>query len=214
MLQQPVPESFGPERRGGPGRRIASTSSSRWGAAAQAHLHRHAESDPVARAAWRAGGRRAHRLRRLAQPLLILAEGTQAVAQGRLQPAGALPASDELGVLTLSFQPHDAPAPGSARRRRPQSRRGRGGARLPESVSQPARPACSRFSAEGHLRAANHTARCRSWRTTLLASRTSRSRPGRARPKLGHLHEGFAVQRGRLAEADGAGGQDRPRAPC
>ncbi|MCK9987104.1 MAG: hypothetical protein AzoDbin1_03576 [Azoarcus sp.] len=41
--------------------------------------------------------------RRLAAPLLILAEGTQAVAQGDFSPRQALPARDELGVLTQSF---------------------------------------------------------------------------------------------------------------
>ncbi|NMG14060.1 sensor histidine kinase [Aromatoleum bremense] len=41
--------------------------------------------------------------RRLVAPLLILAEGTQAVAQGDFSPRQALPAHDELGVLTQSF---------------------------------------------------------------------------------------------------------------
>ena len=41
--------------------------------------------------------------RRLAAPLLILAEGTQAVAQGDFSPRRALPARDELGILTHSF---------------------------------------------------------------------------------------------------------------
>ena len=41
--------------------------------------------------------------RRLVAPLLILAEGTQAVAQGDFSPRQALPARDELGVLTQSF---------------------------------------------------------------------------------------------------------------
>jgi nitrogen fixation/metabolism regulation signal transduction histidine kinase len=40
---------------------------------------------------------------RLVRPLLILAEGTQAVAAGDFTPRAALPASDELGVLTQSF---------------------------------------------------------------------------------------------------------------
>jgi len=39
----------------------------------------------------------------LAQPLLILAEGTRAVAAGDFTPRAALPSSDELGVLTQSF---------------------------------------------------------------------------------------------------------------
>ncbi|WP_018992856.1 sensor histidine kinase [Aromatoleum toluclasticum] len=41
--------------------------------------------------------------RRLVAPLMILAEGTQAVAQGDFSPRQALPARDELGVLTQSF---------------------------------------------------------------------------------------------------------------
>jgi nitrogen fixation/metabolism regulation signal transduction histidine kinase len=40
---------------------------------------------------------------RLARPLLILAEGTQAVAAGDFTPRAALDTSDELGVLTQSF---------------------------------------------------------------------------------------------------------------
>jgi nitrogen fixation/metabolism regulation signal transduction histidine kinase len=41
--------------------------------------------------------------RRLAAPLRILAEGTEAVAQGDFSPRQALPARDELGILTHSF---------------------------------------------------------------------------------------------------------------
>ena len=41
--------------------------------------------------------------RRLSAPLSILAEGTQAVASGDFTPRQALPARDELGVLTQSF---------------------------------------------------------------------------------------------------------------
>jgi len=41
--------------------------------------------------------------RRLAAPLRILAEGTEAVAQGDFSPRRALPARDELGILTHSF---------------------------------------------------------------------------------------------------------------
>ena len=40
---------------------------------------------------------------RLARPLLILAEGTQAVAAGDFTPRAALKSHDELGVLTQSF---------------------------------------------------------------------------------------------------------------
>ncbi len=41
--------------------------------------------------------------RRLTKPLIILAQGTEAVAQGDFSPRRALPAHDELGVLTQSF---------------------------------------------------------------------------------------------------------------
>ncbi len=41
--------------------------------------------------------------RRLVAPLLILAEGTQAVAAGDFSPRAALETSDELGILTQSF---------------------------------------------------------------------------------------------------------------
>ena len=41
--------------------------------------------------------------RRLIKPLLILAQGTEAVAQGDYSPRRALPARDELGDLTHSF---------------------------------------------------------------------------------------------------------------
>lgn len=41
--------------------------------------------------------------KRMAQPLLILAEGTQAVAAGDFTPRAALETPDELGVLTQSF---------------------------------------------------------------------------------------------------------------
>lgn len=41
--------------------------------------------------------------RRMAAPLIILAEGTKAVAQGDYRPRKALPSHDELGVLTQSF---------------------------------------------------------------------------------------------------------------
>ena len=41
--------------------------------------------------------------RRLVAPLLILAEGTQAVAAGDFSPRAALETTDELGVLTQSF---------------------------------------------------------------------------------------------------------------
>ena len=41
--------------------------------------------------------------RKLTKPLIILAQGTEAVAQGDFSPRRALPAHDELGVLTQSF---------------------------------------------------------------------------------------------------------------
>lgn len=41
--------------------------------------------------------------RRLAQPLLILAEGTRAVAAGDFTPRATIESSDELGILTRSF---------------------------------------------------------------------------------------------------------------
>lgn len=41
--------------------------------------------------------------RRLTKPLLILAQGTEAVAQGDYSPRRSLPANDELGILTQSF---------------------------------------------------------------------------------------------------------------
>ncbi len=41
--------------------------------------------------------------RKLTRPLIILAQGTEAVAQGDYSPRRALPANDELGVLTQSF---------------------------------------------------------------------------------------------------------------
>ena len=40
---------------------------------------------------------------RLAQPLLVLAEGTRAVAEGDLSPRPIVATSDELGTLTQSF---------------------------------------------------------------------------------------------------------------
>ena len=39
----------------------------------------------------------------LAQPLLVLAEGTRAVAEGDLSPRPIVATSDELGTLTQSF---------------------------------------------------------------------------------------------------------------
>jgi nitrogen fixation/metabolism regulation signal transduction histidine kinase len=96
--------------------------------------------------------------RRLAQPLLILAEGTQAVAQGDFSPRQALPASDELGVLTQSFNRMTRQlqeARGTAERSRAEVESARA---YLESVLANLSTGVLAFSAEGHLRAANHGA--------------------------------------------------------
>ncbi len=96
--------------------------------------------------------------RRLAQPLLILAEGTQAVAQGDFSPRQALPASDELGVLTQSFNRMTRQlqeARGAAERSRAEVESARA---YLESVLANLSTGVLAFSAEGHLRAANHGA--------------------------------------------------------
>jgi nitrogen fixation/metabolism regulation signal transduction histidine kinase len=96
--------------------------------------------------------------RRLAQPLLILAEGTQAVAQGDFSPRQALPASDELGVLTQSFNRMTRQlqeARGAAERNRAEVESARA---YLESVLANLSTGVLAFSAEGHLRAANHGA--------------------------------------------------------
>ena len=96
--------------------------------------------------------------RRLAAPLLILAEGTQAVAQGDFSPRQALPASDELGVLTQSFnrmtrQLEDARAVAERNRAAVESARA-----YLESVLANLSTGVLAFSADGKLRAANHGA--------------------------------------------------------
>lgn len=96
--------------------------------------------------------------RRLAQPLLILAEGTQAVAQGDFSPRQALPARDELGVLTQSFNRMTRQlqeARGAAERSRAEVESARA---YLESVLANLSTGVLAFSAEGHLRAANHGA--------------------------------------------------------
>ncbi|MCK2086887.1 ATP-binding protein [Thauera aromatica] len=96
--------------------------------------------------------------RRLAAPLLILAEGTQAVAQGDFSPRQALPAHDELGVLTQSFnrmtrQLEDARAAAERNRTAVESARA-----YLESVLANLSTGVLAFSADGGLRAANHGA--------------------------------------------------------
>ena len=96
--------------------------------------------------------------RRLAAPLLILAEGTQAVAEGDYSPRQALPARDELGVLTQSFnrmihQLQDARAAADRNRAEVESARA-----YLESVLANLSTGVLAFSADGHLRAANHGA--------------------------------------------------------
>lgn len=96
--------------------------------------------------------------RRLAAPLLILAEGTQAVAQGDYSQRQALPARDELGVLTQSFnrmtrQLEDARAAAERSRTEVESARA-----YLESVLANLSTGVLAFSPEGHLRAANHGA--------------------------------------------------------
>ena len=96
--------------------------------------------------------------RRLAAPLLILAEGTQAVAQGDFSPRQALPASDELGVLTQSFnrmtrQLQEARAAADRNRADVEAARA-----YLESVLANLSTGVLAFSPEGHLPAANHGA--------------------------------------------------------
>ncbi|MFN3985888.1 MAG: ATP-binding protein [Rhodocyclaceae bacterium] len=96
--------------------------------------------------------------RRLAAPLLILAEGTQAVAQGDYSPRQALPARDELGVLTQSFnrmtrQLEDAREQADKNRAAVESARA-----YLESVLAHLSAGVLAFDAEGYLRAANRGA--------------------------------------------------------
>ncbi|WP_079434532.1 ATP-binding protein [Zoogloea sp. LCSB751] len=96
--------------------------------------------------------------RRLAAPLFILAEGTQAVAAGDFSPRQALPARDELGVLTQSFnqmtrQLEDARAQADKHRAAVERNRA-----YLEGVLANLSAGVLAFSPDGHLRAANHGA--------------------------------------------------------
>ncbi|MCL1861277.1 MAG: ATP-binding protein [Proteobacteria bacterium] len=96
--------------------------------------------------------------RRLAAPLRILAEGTEAVAQGDFSPRRALPARDELGILTHSFnqmtrQLEDARAQAENNRLEVESARA-----YLESVLTHLSAGVLVFSAKGVLRAANRGA--------------------------------------------------------
>jgi nitrogen fixation/metabolism regulation signal transduction histidine kinase len=90
--------------------------------------------------------------RRLAEPLLILAEGTQAVAAGDFTPRQALETHDELGLLTRSFNRMTNQL-ADARQEAEQQR-----AYL-ESVLANLSAGVITFDAEFHLRAANRGAR-------------------------------------------------------
>lgn len=96
--------------------------------------------------------------RRLAAPLLILAEGTQAVAQGDFSQRQALPARDELGVLTQSFnqmtrQLQEARAQADRNRAAVEAARA-----YLESVLANLSTGVLAFGADGYLRAANRGA--------------------------------------------------------
>lgn len=96
--------------------------------------------------------------RRLVAPLLILAEGTQAVAQGDFSPRQALPARDELGVLTQSFNQMTRQLE-DARAAADRSRAAVEAARVYlESVLANLSTGVLAFAADGTLRAANHGA--------------------------------------------------------
>ena len=96
--------------------------------------------------------------RRLVAPLLILAEGTQAVAQGDFSPRRALPARDELGVLTQSFNQMTRQLQ-EAREQTERSRMAVDTARAYlEGVLANLSAGVLAFDADGCLRAANHGA--------------------------------------------------------
>ncbi|KAF7600829.1 MAG: PAS domain-containing sensor histidine kinase [Candidatus Dactylopiibacterium carminicum] len=96
--------------------------------------------------------------RSLSAPLSILAEGTQAVAAGDYSPRQALPARDELGILTQSFnrmtrQLQDARAQADKSRAAVDASRA-----YLESVLANLSAGVLAFSPEGELRAANRGA--------------------------------------------------------
>ena len=96
--------------------------------------------------------------RRLAAPLLILAEGTQAVAQGDFSPRKALPARDELGVLIQSFNQMTRQLQ-EARAQAEKNRAAVEGARAYlESVLANLSAGVLAFGGDGRLRAANRGA--------------------------------------------------------
>lgn len=96
--------------------------------------------------------------RRLVAPLLILAEGTDAVAKGDFSPRQALPARDELGILTQSFnqmtrQLQDARASADRNQAAVESARA-----YLESILANLSTGVLAFAADGSLRAANRGA--------------------------------------------------------
>jgi nitrogen fixation/metabolism regulation signal transduction histidine kinase len=96
--------------------------------------------------------------RRLVAPLLILAEGTRAVAQGDFSPRRALPARDELGVLTQSFNQMTRQLE-EARAQADKSRHAVETARVYlESVLANLSAGVLAFGEDGRLRASNHGA--------------------------------------------------------
>lgn len=96
--------------------------------------------------------------RRIVAPLIILAEGTKAVAEGDYSPRQALPARDELGVLTQSFNRMTRQLE-EARAQTEKSRAAVDAARAYlESVLANLSTGVFAFAADGTLRAANHGA--------------------------------------------------------
>ena len=96
--------------------------------------------------------------KRLARPLLILAEGTQAVAAGDFTPRAALESNDEMGILTRSFNQMTAQL-SDARRETDRHRGALEAARAYlESVLANLSAGVLAFDRRFHLRAANHGA--------------------------------------------------------
>jgi nitrogen fixation/metabolism regulation signal transduction histidine kinase len=96
--------------------------------------------------------------RRLAKPLLVLAEGTQAVAKGDYRPLPAFSTRDELGVLTQSFNRMTSQL-AEARAAAERSRAAVESARVYlESVLANLSTGVLAFSPDGTLRAANQGA--------------------------------------------------------